>query len=101
MGLDGLGFGQLGLIRSPTMTNSEGKGQIMNRTLKVCLVALFASLNGVVLAGPIPCQTLLRQARPPSLRSVNDNFSAIVTGVNAKINDFGTTTYSWERAPAI
>jgi len=82
-GLDGLGFGQWA-DPHPTMTNSEGKGQIMNRLWKVCLVALFASLNGVVLRGRSPCQHFLRQARPPVAAEVNDNFSAIVTGLTPR-----------------
>jgi len=43
-----------------------------------------------VLAGPISVPNTFTSGSPAVAAEVNDNFSAIVTGVNAKINDFGT-----------
>src|SRR5882672_3085028 len=63
----------------------------MRITLKaVCVAGLFASMNGAVFAGPISVPNTFASGSPAVAAEVNDNFTSIVTGVNAKINDFGT-----------
>jgi hypothetical protein len=62
----------------------------MNGSLKVCLAALFASLNGAVLAGPISVPNTFTSGSPAVAAEVNANFSAVVNGVNA--NDTRITT---------